>query len=118
MNPIDESIAIKLFGWRWLKLEEVSCRAKCLFPPDENAPIWFANNPPSFHDNETLCFRVLIPAMEKRGYVFGMAFGAEIRAQFDRNEYPGYYVYECRGETVAEAICQAALRALEEEANQ
>lgn len=41
MNPIDEAIAIKLFGWRWLAFDRyvvhfVPCRVRSISPLETN----------------------------------------------------------------------------------
>lgn len=153
MNPIDEAIAIKLFGWRWLAFDGFpnrdtsdfpkKCRVRRLFPAmEELGKSWKdyfkANNvgpatgdellsygycysngppiPPRFHDNETACFRALIPEMEKRGWRrFCLKFSKA--PDFEVAFYKGGFCYRGKADTMAEAICQAALRALEGENN-
>lgn len=71
--------------------------------------------PPSFAGNETACFQRLIPAMEARGYTFSLVRHAEGRglyfAEFDKKHR--WFRHHCK--SASEAICQAAVKALEGE---
>jgi hypothetical protein len=145
MNPLDEQIAIKLFGWRWLAFDgepesvhtaiDKTCRVRWLFPPDDKSTYleqWLAHRnvgeaigdeplfehcfmiyyPPRFHDNETACFRALVPAMEKRGFDF---YCIKSPKKLYRVEFIRDFYHIASGDTTAEAICKAALAALEGE---
>lgn len=67
-----------------------------------------------FHDNETACFRVLIPEMEKRGWS-RHCIKFSNSTEFEIGFYKGGFCYRGKADTMAEAICQAALLALESE---